>query len=84
MTIFKKSTRPGKKYMAKVGDRWVHFGALGYQHYYDKIGLYHELDHLDKDRRKRYRERHRKIMVGSTPAYKIKNSPSWFSWHYLW
>ena len=26
-----KSTRGGKKYMAKVGDKTVHFGATGYQ-----------------------------------------------------
>ena len=26
-----KSTRAGKKYMAKVGDKTVHFGATGYQ-----------------------------------------------------
>lgn len=82
--IIKKSTRPGKKYMAKVGNSWVHFGALGYQHYYDKIGLFREFDHLDKKRRKRYRDRHRKIMIDSTPAYQVKYSPAWFSWHYLW
>ena len=26
-----KSSRAGKKYMAKVGDKTVHFGATGYQ-----------------------------------------------------
>ena len=26
-----KSSRAGKKYMAKVGEKTVHFGALGYQ-----------------------------------------------------
>ena len=26
-----KSTRAGKKYMAKVGEKTLHFGALGYQ-----------------------------------------------------
>ena len=26
-----KSSRTGKKYMAKVGDKTVHFGATGYQ-----------------------------------------------------
>ena len=76
--IIKKSTRKGKKYMAKVGDRWVHFGALGYEQYHDKIGLYKHLDHNDKSRRKRYRNRHR-----STP-YNVKYTPAWFSWNYLW
>ena len=27
----KKSSRTGKKYMAKVGDKTVHVGAIGYQ-----------------------------------------------------
>lgn len=82
--MIKKSTRNGKKYMAKVGDKWVHFGALGYAQYHDKIGYYSTLDHDDKARRKRYQDRHKKIMIGSTPAYKVKYTPAWFSWHYLW
>jgi hypothetical protein len=28
MPEFKKSTRKDKKYMVKVGDKWIHFGAI--------------------------------------------------------
>jgi len=92
MPEFKKSTRKGKKYMVKVGDKWIHFGALkpdgkGYQHYKDStgLGLYSDLDHLDEARRKRYRERHSKILLkDGTPAYKNKEQPSYFSYNFLW
>jgi hypothetical protein len=92
MPEFKKSTRKGKKYMVKVGDKWIHFGALktdgkGYQHYKDStgLGLYSDLDHLDEARRKRYRERHSKILLkDGTPAYKNKEQPSYYSYNFLW
>lgn len=81
---FSRSDRKGKKYKAEVYGKTVHFGALGYQQYHDKIGLYSSLDHNDIKRRKRYRDRHKKIMIGSIPAYRIKYTPAWFSWYYLW
>lgn len=81
---FSRSDRKGKKYKAEVYGKIVHFGALGYQQYHDKIGLYSSLDHNDIKRRKRYRDRHKKIMIGSIPAYRIKYTPAWFSWYYLW
>lgn len=82
---FIKSTNPKKKYMIKHNNRWIHFGAKGYQHYHDKIGLYSNLDHNDKKRRANYRNRHSKIMTKDGQyAYKIKYSPAWYSWHYLW
>ena len=31
LVAIQKSSRTGKKYMAKVGDKTVHFGATGYQ-----------------------------------------------------
>jgi len=47
--------------------------------------LYSDLDHLDEARRKRYRERHSKILLkDGTPAYKNKEQPSYFSYNYLW
>jgi len=81
---FSKSNVKGKKYKAEVNGRVVHFGALGYKQYHDKIGMYSSDDHNDVKRRDRYRARHKKIMIGSTPAYKIKYTPAWFSWNYLW
>ena len=45
-----KSTRAGKKYMAKVGDKTVHFGAMGYEDY---------TTHKDEKRKASYLARHR-------------------------
>ena len=45
-----KSTRAGKKYMAKVGDKTVHFGAMGYEDY---------TTHNDEKRKASYLARHR-------------------------
>lgn len=63
----------------------VYFGAKGYQHYKDAIGYYSNMDHGDKKRRDNYRSRHAGVKNKSgMPAYKIKYSPSWFSYYYLW
>ena len=83
---FEKSDTIGKKYDAiieriKDGKRVkLPFGALGYQHYKDTTGqgLYNKLDHNDKARRERYRDRHK---VYLKDGY---YSPGYFSWHYLW
>lgn len=83
----KKSTRQNKKYMVKVNNKWIHFGALDYSHYRDTtpLKLYSHLDHNDPERRKRYRARHEKIYLkDGTPAYKNKNQPSYWSYNYLW
>ena len=45
-----KSSRAGKKYMAKVGDKTVHFGATGYEDY---------TTHKDEKRKASYLARHR-------------------------
>jgi hypothetical protein len=82
---FKKSTKSGKKYMITINGKTIHFGASGYQQYHDKIGLYSSLDHGDLNRRKRYRDRHKKIYNKfGVPSYRVKYTPAWFSWHYLW
>ena len=76
---FRKSTRKNKKYMAKVGNKWVHFGQLGYEHYYDAtpLHLYSNLNHLDARRRRNFKARH------EGTRHK-KYSPSWFSDQFLW
>lgn len=48
-----------------------------YQHYRDRIGHYSKYDHLDKDRRQRYRIRHH-------GQDKHKFSSGFFSWRFLW
>ena len=87
MPEFKKSTRKDKKYMVKVGNKWVHFGNKNYQQYFDKVPLklYSHLDHKDPERRSNYRSRHKAIKLkDGTLAYKNKNSASYWSWLYLW
>ena len=79
------SDRPHKKYMAFVKNletqkvRKVHFGDTRYQHYKDqtRIKAFTHLDHLDKDRRKRFKQRFAKII-------KRKYSAAYFSDKYLW
>ena len=82
---FEKSNRKNKKYVAILFNKKtkrinkVHFGSSLYEQYKDKTGLklYSHKDHLDKERRKRYKARHEKT------RHK-KYSASWFSDKYLW
>lgn len=57
----------------------VSFGDRRYQQYKDQTGLgkYSNLNHLDTNRRQRYRTRH-------AGEQNRKYSSGWFSWHYLW
>ena len=91
MPEFKKSTRKDKKYMVKVNNKWIHFGAIvngkPMEHFKDStgLGLYSKYDHGDKKRRDAYRARHKAIKLkDGSYAYKNKNSPSYWSWLYLW
>jgi len=91
-TYFTKSTRKNKKYTAHLPTgKKVHFGDSRYDHYYDNVpinmggGIWSHLDHLDRQRRKAYRARHSKIRTrDGEQAYKVKYSPSWFSYWFLW
>jgi hypothetical protein len=82
---FEKSHFKNKKYNAVLlnkesgKERKVPFGAIGYEQYKDSTGLnlYSKLNHLDKDRRKRYRERHK-------GEEKNKFSSGYWSYKYLW
>lgn len=71
------SDKPLKKYYAIINNKKVYFGDVRYQHYYDKMGYYKALNHLDAERRRLYliRHRHNKDNVGS---------PGWFSAQVLW
>lgn len=77
-----KSKKPNKKYVAYLtkpninGRSAIHFGDTRYEQYYDKIGLYKKLDHLNSERRARYYARHSK----DYPKY----TSDWFSKHFLW
>jgi hypothetical protein len=85
---------PGKfKYTAIMKDgKRVNFGHRDYEQFRDSVpkrlggGQWASYDHGDATRRRSYRCRHSKIINRryGTPAYKVKYSPSWFSYYYLW
>ena len=77
--IFEKSKVKNKKYTAILPNgKRVNFGDKRYQQYEDRtpLKLYSNLDHHDKERRKRYYERHSK----DYPKY----SADYLSKKYLW
>jgi hypothetical protein len=90
--VFKKSTRKGKKYMVvSPNGKTIHFGAIKngipMDQYKDStgVGLYSKYDHNDEKRRDNYRARHSKIKIkDGSYAYKNKDQPSYWSWHFLW
>lgn len=75
---FKKSTRKNKKYdVYDINNKYItSFGDNRYQQYRDVIGLYSNLNHLDKNRRRLYYLRHGKNADRLTAK--------WFSHKYLW
>lgn len=87
---FRKSNTINKKYDAilkhKKTKSIVHvpFGDKRYAQYKDRVHLqlYASKNHLDKERRKRYRKRHEAAYT----KQEAKNifSPAYFSWNYLW
>jgi hypothetical protein len=75
-TDLKVSTRKGKKYMVKYDNKWIHFGASGYQDY---------TTHKDEKRRANYRARHSKIKLkDGRLAYKVKTQASYWSYNLTW
>ena len=88
MPQFKKSTRKHKKYsVITPSGRTVHFGDTRYQHYKDRTGLddYSHMNHLDKKRRKSYRQRSMGIRDGMGGlTYLNPESANYYSYNYLW
>ena len=74
-----KFTKEGNiKHIASFGDK-------RFQHYFDRVGLYSNLNHYDSDRRARYWSRHGSIRLDDgSLAINKKESPAWFSFRYLW
>lgn len=64
----------------------INFGNRQYGQYKDRaLGLYKNMDHLDKKRRENYRKRHGAILTSTGKrAVDVKYSPAWFAWNYLW
>jgi hypothetical protein len=74
----KRSTRASKRFMVEYLDntRTEHFGSADGQTF---------IDHGDEKKRAAWRARHSKIMSKlGVPAYRIKGSPSYWSWNLLW
>lgn len=63
----------------------IHFGDSRMQQYKDKLGHYSNLDHGDKERRKRYLSRAKGIKdKNGNLTWKNKNSANYYSIKYLW
>ena len=83
---FKRSTAKGKKYSATLENkttkkvRTVNFGDIRYEQFKDStgLGLYTHLDHRDKERKKKYQNRHQVFIR------KGYYSPGYFSMTRLW
>ena len=82
--ILAPSKNPLKKYDVYQGkNKITSFGGIKedgtvYPQYKDKIGFYSDYDHLDKNRRKRYRQRHRNDYINDP------TKAGYFSYHFLW
>ena len=73
---FGVSKAKGKKYYVIYKGKKINFGAKGMSDY---------TIHKDKARRDRYRARHSKIKLKDGRfAYKVKESPAFWSWTILW
>lgn len=86
-----KSKAKNKKYSVYVIKddkiKLIHFGSLNHEHYRDStpLKLYSNLDHNDKERRRRYLKRAMGIKnKDGKYTYKDINSPNWWSVHFLW
>jgi hypothetical protein len=80
------SEKKNKKLKVKIGDNWIHFGDNRYQHFKDRTGLLNpDLNHLDKERRKRYLSRASKILdkEGNLTADN-PNSPNYHAIRIFW
>lgn len=92
--IFSKAPpKTGNKYKADVYDADARliasslFGSAYYEQYKDRtpLKLWSNFDHLDENRRRRYRQRHSKILLkDGRPAYTVPYTPAYFSYYYLW
>lgn len=80
---FRISKSNNKKYDAILINKHTNnikiipFGDIRYEQFYDKLGKYSYLNHNNKDRQKKYIERHQNDIDN-------KFSSGWFAYHYLW
>ena len=87
MPEFKKSSHKDKKYMVKVDDKWIHFGDIRYQQFFDRVPLklYSNLNHNNNERRKKYLARAKGIVdKQGNLTWNNKKSSNYWSIKYLW
>lgn len=84
----KPSKKKNKKYdVYENGEYLLSFGGdpKKYEHYFDKLGHYSHLDHMDNKRRENYYKRHH---PGQTIKEALLNTPldsaKWWSSAFLW
>jgi len=87
--IYEKSTRKGKKLMTVVEKdgikKTIHFGDSSMEHYKDSTGIWKNLDHNDKQRRKRYLTRSKAIKNKKNElTYLNPSSPNYHSVRIFW
>jgi len=77
---FHISRKKDKKYLVVYRNKTVHFGS---RFNFDSTW---ESDEVQRERKiKQYKARHGKILLkDGRPAYKVKGTPAYFSWHLLW
>ena len=72
------SRRQHKKYDVYLNGKYItSFGDSRYQHFFDKIGYYSNLNHLNNVRRNNYRNRHKNDKLNELSA-------GYFAFNYLW
>lgn len=84
------SKAKNKKYSVRIKTdegktKLIHFGDSRMQQFKDKLGHYSDLDHGDKERRRRYLARAKGIKdKNGNLTWKNKNSANYYSIKYLW
>lgn len=82
---YSKSTRPNKKLMVKVNNKWIHFGDAKMQQFKDRTGIWEMTNHHDPIRRKKYLARAKGIKdKDGNLTWKDPNSANFHSVHILW
>ena len=84
------SKAKNKKYSVRIKTdegktKLIHFGDSRMEQFKDKLGHYSNLDHGDKERRRRYLARAKGIKdKNGNLTWKNKNSANYYSIKYLW
>jgi len=87
MPTFMKSKAKGKKYAVVYNGKTINFGSKINSQYSDStgLGLYSHLNNNDPVKRKAFRARMSKIKNKQGEyVYKLKSSPAYWAYNYLW